>query len=64
MFLCHVGKVVSYCHMIIIVKYSSVSDIRSKTPIIIIPAAATSVVTMYNVCDLLEDYRWVWFLLL
>ncbi|ESN95419.1 hypothetical protein HELRODRAFT_102643 [Helobdella robusta] len=31
----------------------------SKTPIIIIPAATTSIMTMYNVKDLLQDLRYV-----
>uniref|UniRef100_A0A914WG92 Parafibromin n=1 Tax=Plectus sambesii TaxID=2011161 RepID=A0A914WG92_9BILA len=31
----------------------------SRTPIIVIPAAGTSLITMYNVCDLLQDLRFV-----
>lgn len=32
-------------------------DHRSRTPIIIVPSAATSLVTMYNVKGLLEDFK-------
>ena len=30
----------------------------SRTPIIIIPAAVTSIITMYNAKDILQDLRW------
>lgn len=29
----------------------------SRTPIIIIPAAATALITMYNVKDMLQDFK-------
>ena len=32
-------------------------DHRSRTPIIIVPSAATSLITMYNAKGLLEDYK-------
>ncbi|KAL5483780.1 hypothetical protein EMCRGX_G020194 [Ephydatia muelleri] len=34
-------------------------DHRSRTPIIIVPAATTSVITMYNARDFLEEFRYV-----
>lgn len=34
-------------------------DNRSRTPIIIVPAAATSLITIYNTRELLEDYRYI-----
>ncbi|VDN56154.1 unnamed protein product [Dracunculus medinensis] len=33
---------------------------QSRTPIIIIPAAGTSLITMYNVRDILQDMKYVW----
>lgn len=37
---------------------------ESRTPIIIIPAGATSLITLYNAQDLLQDYKWVLFFVL
>jgi len=34
-------------------------DNRSKTPIIIVPAVTTAVITMYNVKDFLEGVRYI-----
>lgn len=35
------------------------SDHRQRTPIIVVPAAATSVITLWNVKEFLEDYKLV-----
>ncbi len=32
-------------------------DHRQRTPIIVVPAAATSVITLWNVKEFLEDYK-------
>ena len=34
-------------------------DNRLRTPIIVVPAAATSVITLWNVKEFLEDYKLV-----
>ena len=33
------------------------SDHRQRTPIVVVPAAATSVITLWNVREFLEDYK-------
>ena len=32
----------------------------SRTPIIIIPAATTSLITLYNAKEILQDLKWVY----
>lgn len=43
------------------ISYLVSSDNKSKTPIIIVPLSTTSVVTMLNVQELLEDFKYVYY---